>query len=291
MRIKQSLGRSVIITVSVFFLAGCAQTESIAQDPTKPLGEISIADVKSAPVDLDFDKALATTPITQYLINQNPEFQRLYYNATERLIASCMSTAGYPEYKYEPLAASDFVPQSDTVYGFWDVKSASVYGILPNPERGIPKQKTNLNLSQEGFNQLTKCGQDAARQLQEVGSELEQLSLADRIQGNAASAALKTKQGKEANNKLKTCLANKNLLVDPESGYVSSEYAKQGKEAEITSAVGEAECNISTGRIKTLYELQAKYETAYIQKYAGELESVKSKKQKLVDTLNKIIED
>ena len=272
-------------------LVGCGARSPELDDPTASLPEVSIDGFESVSADLDFATGTAKTPISRYLVNLDFDTEVLFSQARESLIASCMSESGFA---YEGLAAVEWerlTPLEDRVFGLWDRESAATFGAEFDPSRGTPKE----SFIEEGpdFNAaLNGCAESAMQDetLGPLAMKLSETTLADRILGNATNLALQSAAGKAVNASFADCLAEKSIVVDPASGYPSADYASLGKEAEIEAVLAEADCNIDTGRIETLYNLRAQYESAYIDEYESQLAGVLEEKEADWAALRTIIE-
>jgi hypothetical protein len=71
------------------------------------------------------------------------------------------------------------------------------------------------------------------------------------------------------------------LVLDPDDGRPSEQYSAQGKESEIAAAITEARCAQTTGAVQTLYDLQAKYEAAYREDQAAQIQAFSEKRRKV----------
>lgn len=288
-RRKLTVGLALVFVLSLFLLSACAQENDVVEDPTAALPEVSISGFADQKADLDFETGNAVTPISDYLVNADFDTLVLFSHANQTVVERCMADAG-EEYS-SGVSWGTLRPQEDRLFGKWDRAAAAEFGFDFDPSRGIPK-RTTVNQGVE-FNQaINKCYEQAAgdKALEPLASELTQLTLSDRIQGNAAEFARKSEKGKEAASRLKICLEKGSFVQDPESGSISSEYSELGKEAEIAAAVAEATCNAATGRTKDLYDLKAQYEAAYIEKYKPQLNEVLDRKQEVHRILQHIID-
>lgn len=286
---RHRFSRAAVITLTLTTLAACA-TDS--PNPADDLGEVSIADFTDVRATLDFDTGIAVTPIDDYLTNVDFQTEVLFTQAHEALVTVCMAEAGHTFTGLTSIDWSALLPMEDRTFGLWNRASAAVRGSDLDRSRGVPKGNTTVK---EGvaFNQaLDVCDESAQSDatLGRLTEELMQGTLADRIMGQSITLAEHSDAGKAVTSRFTKCLEDKSLVVDPESGYVSSEYSDIGVEADITASVGEVDCNIDTGRIQALYDLTAQYEAAYMNKYEAQLGSVLAHKRELHAQLQDIID-
>ena len=282
----------LIAPVALTLLTSCSPGSPNTDETQELLPDISIADFSDVKATLNFETGTATTPIDAYLTNTDFETELLYSQAYEALITGCMSDAGLT---YEGLTLIDWdtlQPQEDRLFGQWDRTSAAQRGSMLNDARGIPKS-TSVEQGVEFNRALDACHESvtAGEMLAPLAEELTQPTLADRIYGNSAVRAQETREGKAATARFTECLENKSLVVDPDSGYVSADYGELGAEADITSALGEADCNVDTGRVQKLYDITSQYISAYMVEYEAQLKEVLERKQVIHHELQAIIDD
>ncbi|RGE15362.1 hypothetical protein, partial [Leucobacter sp. wl10] len=252
--------KSLIVPVAFALptLTACAAEEPEITDSTATLPEVSAESFADVKAELDFDTGTATTPISEYLTNMDFETLVLFSQARERLITDCMAAASQT---YDGLTSVDWdslQPQEDRIFGLWDRAGAARLGTMLDETRGVPRT-TTVDQGVDFNNALTTCNEQAAADdvLGPLSEDLNELTLADRILGNSAELAQQSKVGKAATESFKQCMEEKSIVLDPTSGYMSAEYTDLGKEAEVAAAVGEADCNVDTGRIEELYDLRA----------------------------------
>lgn len=288
MRVARS---ALIATLALVTLTACVSSSADQTETEDLLPEVSIEDFAQVKAHLNFDNGTATTPIVDYLTNTDFETEVLFAEAYESLVTTCMSEAGHP---YDGLLAVDWdalEPQEDRLFGQWDRASAAQRGSAMDESRGIPKF-TSAPSGPEFTTALVTCNEEVntGDVLRPLADQLSQPTLADRIQGNSAVRAQESEAGRDADARFTQCLEDKSLVVDPDSGYVSAEYAEIGTEEDIASAVGEVDCNIETGRIQEMYDLTAQYVAAYMEEYEAQLGAVLEEKQELHRQLQDIID-
>ncbi len=284
---RVGLGLSIAIILAA--LSACSAQPDELADSSAPLPDISIEGFETVTAELDFETALATTPITPYVLNSTYETEMLVVRASQALVRTCMGGLGFD---FTTLSAEEWesrLPRSDRLYGLWDHTEASQFGFDLNPGRGVLRQGT-VDQGQEYADALNQCyeGAYANEQLAPLLDTVNNLTIADRIQGNSYVRAQNSAAGKAAHKRYLQCMKEKTIVVDSD-GNPSSEYSDLGKDSEITAALAEVDCNISSGRIQTMYDTAAKYEAAYMKKYEEQLDAVLELKQQTYDGLRSII--
>lgn len=291
-RAKRRAATSIVsLALVAVTLTSCTSDSSEGADASEVLRDVSIEEFADVTAELDFDTATAITPIHNYLTQTDFPTEILFTQAHEALVTTCMTEAGFA---FDGLTAVDWDalrPQEDRIFGQWDRASAAIRGFDLDEDRGIPKGNP-VEGGAEFNAALISCDESAKTDetLTSLAGGLMELTLADRIQGNAQTQAEESAAGRAATKRFHACLEEKSLVVDPESGYVSADYGELGREADIAAAVGEADCNIDTGRIQELYDLTARYEAAYMEEYEAQLGAVLEEKQELHRQLQDIID-
>lgn len=282
---------ALLAGASVLLLAGCGTSAPELEDQSAPLKQVSADGFEDVTAELDFENGTAVTPITRYTVSGDFSTEVLFAQAREALITDCMTEGGLT---YTGLTGVDWAslqPQGDRVFGLWDRGAAANFGVAFDPRRGTPRE-TYVEAGPEFNAALNKCGDTAMEHavLGPLAMKLGESTLADRILGNAVELALNSDEGEQANADFADCLAEKSIVVDPASGYPSSDYSELGKAAEIEAVLAEVDCNIDSGRIETLYNLRAQYESAYIEEYGTQVAGVLEEKEGIQSTLRTIIE-
>ena len=272
-------------------LSGCTSAAEM-NDPMADLPEVSIEGLEAVKAELAFDSGTAQTPLDPYLIGYSFEIEVKRAQASAKFYEGCMSEFGYEDSEFTEVDWDGLRPQEERMFGLWDVGAAAKHGLDLDWSLGVPEPESELERGQGYADAILVCSgkreEDAA--FAPIIQKLEETQfVSDRIQGMSMYLAEESDEGKAATAKFAACMKDRGLVLNPDSGYVSSDYSEQGKEAEITAALGEAECNVSTGRVQTLYDLRARYETAYMKKYESQLEAVMKEKQAILAQLEGII--
>lgn len=292
LHLKPNLFRALAVSCAALSLslAGCATGGQVAEKDAYALPDVSIEEVKGVTAKLNFEDATVVTPIEPYLFSTRFDVEVAYNHANAVLLSQCMQKSGF---EYAPLKTVDWenlVPFDDRLFGLWDLDSAQQFGSELDRSRGVPKE-TTVEMGQAYNDELATCATEvnSSEKFGTLLDRMKQTTIADRILGNSNRRAEESADGREASKKFAECLDKKGLVTDPDSGFVSGDYSQISKEADIESSVGEAKCNIDTGRIQTLYNLAAQYQTAYMKDYEAQLEDVLAENTKVLDQLEAII--
>lgn len=261
--------------------AGSAPQNSAAPAQESTLPDVSIDGFGDVKAELDTVNGIATTPMTEFSQGTDSNYGRIATHASEVLIASCLASVGIDH----PVAAQsdwdNLTPMEDRRFGQWDVDDAEKFGGEMDLTRGIPSGNLAAEPSPAYSDELKRCGEEVRQrpEFQMLGNDAVGQSIADRIAESAASRAEESSAGKDATKKYTQCLAEHDVKLDAETGELSG----------ADSAVTAARCNVESGRVQTLYDVKARYETAYAKKYEKELTDLKMRMEEKKVALQAII--
>lgn len=291
MILKRALAATVL-SLSVVALVGCAQSAPSEASDDFALPDVSIAEYGDVTAELDFENGIAVTPMTPYMINQSFEYEVLWRKAYSTLISTCMAEQGLAYAKLTETDWDNLVPMEDRMFALWDVDDAAKFGGEGDRGRGIPKGSVDEKVDKHYEATWQKCADNLAKHpiVGNNGGDDPATTIADRIYGNAVRQAEVSPEAKVVKKKFAECLADRDIATDPETGYISSDYSELGKGVETAASLAEAECNVDTGRIQAMYDLIARYETAYMKDYESQLAAVKQRKDEMFAELQKIID-
>lgn len=279
----------LVLSTSVLAFAGCApsgeasetqNSSENAQDLTLP--EVSIDGFGDVKAELDTVNGIATTPMTEFLPGIESNYGRTATHASEVLIARCLTGEGID---YPVAAQSDWenvIPSEDRMFGQWDVTDAEQFGVEMDPIRGIASVSFAGEPSQASSDGLKSCGEEVRLrpEFQLFDADESGQSIADRIAENSALKAEDSSAGQAATKKYVQCLTEHNVSLDEGTGELSGS----------DSPVKSARCNVDSGRIQTMYDVKARYESAYAKKYKKELADLKLRMEENTVALQAIID-
>ncbi len=279
-----------LLATATALLGACSSQNDELADPSAPLPDISIEGFETVTAELDFETATATTPITPYVLLEAFETDVLLSQAHDALVRTCMRGLGYEQTSISNVVWESLTPRSDRYFGLWNRAEAAQFGYDLNPNVAFPRHDW-VEDDQAYLDAIDQCVLEAEANelITQFRSVQQNLTIADRIQGNSYVRALNSKAGKAAQKRYLQCMKDESIEVD-ENGFTSSNYRDLGKESEIIAALAEVDCNISSKRIQTLYDTAAQYQAAYMKKYEEQLDAVLELKQQTYEDLRSIIE-
>lgn len=275
----------VVVVLGATLLTACSAPEPT--DPTtEELPTVSIDAYSEVSAQLDYSLATVVLPLDQYVVSA-PDYVATMLQAIAVTTDRCMVDKGYP-------AVADTVdwqasPRGeDRRYGIWSEELALQYGLDTAPHSSPPK----VDVLDRGvaFNQqYATCTESATAGLAEQIDFSQRPNIDHRIRDAAQRAALAHPDGERAIEQWQRCMEDSGVVLDPATGYPAQEYRSQGKEAEIRATMIEAGCARLTGAVQTLYDLQARYEAAFIDSQAAALQEFAAQRADTLATLRSAI--
>lgn len=275
------------LTLTVL-LTGCTAEQGVdsaasvddgTSSPGDELGDVSIAEYSDVTAQLDFAHAAPTLPLDQYYLGSTG-FSYRALHAIAAVTDTCMVDRGYPAVA----ETVDWTPSNaaeDRTYGLWSVENASQYGVSLAPGKTPPTVET-LSYGIDFNNAYAACLDTAKETLMDELLFSQDPNIDSQIRGRARELTRASDEGKAAFADWQACMEGEGIVLDPEDGRPSSQYADQGKESEIKTAVVEAQCAASTAAIQTLYDLQARYEAAFLDKQEAQVQEFVKEREAVI---------
>lgn len=267
-----------IAALLVVGLAGCVAGDPAAPIPSSdaPLPEVSIEGYDGVGATLDFAHAAVSLPLDPDYAG-SPSFVMMVLHAIAVRTDECMGERGFPaiagDADWEPY------PAEDRMFGLWSVDYASRYGVELAVEGRAPAIK--IEHLGDAYNEAyPACREKAKQSLTGPLTILDSQAITGldvQIRWSAATLVRASAEGMAALADWRMCIEVRGVTVDPD-GRPSEQYKAQGREALIGVTVIEAECAASTGAIQRLYDLLARYEAAYTDVMANELQELKEQR-------------
>lgn len=272
----------LLLVFAVLPVVGCSPVGG--KDPTD-VPEVSIDDYQDVTASLDYRTGTVTLPLDPYR-DDSPAITARVVAALEAVRNRCMSDAGL-----RPPAGSAATEQPASVenrrYGVWSVQNASLYGFALPPEVQDAAYAPDMTSMGVEYNRiLDQCTETARSALSDEFAYLDEPDLDWRLRDRAEALTLASEQGAAAVTLWRTCTEDAGVVLDPESGFPSEQYARQSKEAEIHVAVTYAQCGVDTGAVQTLFDIQAKYEAAFVDAYEAALAEQVSRRDEVLASLD-----
>lgn len=284
--IKSIFLRHLPLVLGVLALTSCATATLESKGSVPSLAPVSIADYSKVTAKLDFAHAIATTPIDEITV-QAPAFNTKIFHAIDIRTDQCMVKRGFQEIAPK-MDWTPYPEEEDRGYGAWGVENASKYGLDMAPDRG-PRDFDTVPLGVEYNKAYAPCMESAKEGLMSILSFTDAPNIDARIIMQAHEMTRTSAAGKKAIASWRTCMEDRGLVLDPDDGFPSAQYKAQGKESEIKATVTEATCGVETGAVQTLYDIQARYEQAYIDSQAAQIQAFKKKRDQIEHELDEII--
>jgi len=272
------IGAHIILAVALV-LSGCAaqappQTPASPEmaDKLHPLPAVSIDGYADVTATLDYTHAGVSLPMDEYSAD-SASYVSTVLQAINALTDRCMTAKGHP-------ANSDDLNrpyvQEDRLFGLWSTEFAAKYGTDPAPE-GEAKE-IDLTAYDSGYAIDYSACKDTARQsLSEPLAQLDVKALVGldvRIRNTATELVLTSNAGQTAKGDWETCMTTRGLVLEDRDGRPAASYRDHGQSEVIRVTVIEAECARTTGAVQRLYDLQARYESAFIDAEQSELDNL-----------------
>ena len=272
------VGVEIIVALSLA-LTGCAAVPTAqpaaAPEPAneeQPLPIVSIEGYADVTATLDYAHAGVSLPMDKYLAD-SASYISTVLQAINALTDQCMTAKGYP-------ANSDDLNrpcvQEDRLFGLWSTEYAAKYGTDLALE-GKPGEIDLTTYDSDYAIDYSAC-KDATRQ-----SLSEPLALLDgkaiigldvRIRHTATELVLTSNAGQTARRDWESCMTNQGIVLEDRDGWPAASYSDHGQSEVIRVTVIEAECARTTGAVQRLYNLQARYESAFIDAEQSELNAL-----------------
>lgn len=277
---------------ALLLLAACASTPPPSPSPSAStldaLADVSIDGYEHVRAELDFDNGVASLPIDEFT-KGNPAIQMKALHAIALLADRCLAEQGLPTLS-ERYDWSPYTDEENRRYGLWSVSLASKHGLDVAPSAGLRSRNIDTTDLGVDFNEAyERCRESAEQALWDELTFLSDADLDRRIRLRSAELALAHSDGATAAAAWRACTDAHEVVIDPTNGLPSEHYAAQSEESAIRVAVIQAECAASTGAIQTLFDLQARYEAAFIDQQAAALREFSVRLDEVVTALDEVI--
>lgn len=249
------------------------------------LSDVNIADYSGVTATLDFERGTARMPLDEFS-TQSDSFQGKTSHALAATIDGCMVEQGFPAISGR-INWANFGGREDRSFGLWSVGAAAAYGLDLNPEL-IDGNLDTLDLGIPYNKALPACVDRAKEQLVSELTFSETPNIDVRIAQTSLMRARESAAGIAAIERRSACLEENGVILG-ENDYPAEEYKGQGKETEVRVSVLEAQCAVSTDAIQDLFNLQARYQAAYMDQQEAALAEHQKKMREVEARLDKII--
>lgn len=253
----------------------------------KTLGTVSIASYQKVSAVLNFTDATARLPLSAVSLQTN-KIAALTQHAIAILTDRCMAEAGFAE-----LSSSvewNWNGEENRTFGMWDVAAAKKYGFLPNPTRAIPTVDTGSQ-TPAYLATLPNCAEKALAPIRDDLVFLQDTRNIDyEIYSAAYDATLASADGRAALAERAACLHKNRIEVDPRTYGPVDGYLRQSQIVQIHAATIYAQCSIKTGTIRVLFDIDAKYQAAYMAKNASAIAKLNVRRIEIEKKMTTIVD-
>lgn len=276
-----------LLVVGVATVSGCSSSPQI--DAQNDIPAISRDGYGGVAARLDFSSGTAQLPLDTYSL-QVPAVQSKVLHALAVDADSCMVEQGYPAVA-DSVSWDPYTPDDNRRYGLWSADFSAKFGFDRPQSTGMQRYVIDTLPYGVDYNDAyQKCRDSVSPTMQEALTFLQAPNVDWRLRARSEELALSSSEGSAATRDWKDCMEAKGIVLDPETGYPSQLYVNQGKESEIAAAVTQADCAKTTGAIQTLFNIQAQYETAYIDANAAQLSEFAQKRTEVLSKLDTVID-
>ena len=279
------VGLTMVLAVS---LSGCTAQGAVPKDAAGPstLGSVSIEPYSNVSAQLDFETGIARLPLDSISL-QTPSLAATTQHTIAILTDRCMMASGFVA--VSQTAEWSWYGQENRTFGQWDVEAAGRFGFGLDPSNKFPTVDV-LSQGVEYNKKLPSCAAEATKSLDQEITFLQSPGNIDYvIYTNAYEQTLASAAGKTAISDRTTCMEAQDVVVDPDTGAPSDDYGNQSAEIQVKIASVSASCSVSTGAIQTLFNLNAQYQSAYIDQSEAQVSALKDKKDATLKKLESII--
>ncbi|MDQ1122621.1 hypothetical protein [Microbacterium trichothecenolyticum] len=281
------LATAAALVITVLSVSACAPSPSEGEG-LQELPDVSIEGYESVSAVMDYETGTVQLPLDQYSL-QSPAVQTKTLQAIATRTDACLEDLGFHTVS-ERVDWTPFPAAENRRYGVWSVERASRFGYGAPEDVGINTLRVNtLDLGVEFNEAFASCNQEAVSALQPQIDFLQAPNIDYRIRSQAERRAESSAEGAQAREQWQNCMKERGIVLDATSGFPSQQYNQQGKEAEIAAATTQAECASQTGAIQTLFDLQARYEAAFIDSQAAAVQEFAAARETVLSTFNDVI--
>ncbi|MFZ4843666.1 hypothetical protein [Mycetocola saprophilus] len=270
----------------VVSLAGCSAAESPDTKAPQASDKISIDEFSQVAAKLDFSTELAALPLDQYR-TQSPEYLAAVHRSMESVTNSCLKKQGLAPVK-DAQEQTQNLPAPDRTFGIWGVGEAEAFGFAVNPARSKPQVNT-LDRGTAYNEALGQCMEETRTQLSETLEFSQAPDIEYKISQAVHEHVVESKAGKQALTDRYTCLKDAGLVTDSETLWISEQYFSLPPADQIPVAVSTARCSVESGAIQTLFDLTARYQSAYMAIYEAPLAELQKQQSEYRSKLERVI--
>lgn len=271
----------------VLVAGGCTASKSEEYGAPQVDDDISIEDYANVTAKLDTQAGTVALPLDPF-DSQTPEIQSLVEDASLSVSNQCLRAHGIEE--FHTVGDRTVLSTADNTYFFWGLRDAQNYGF-----NTAPGTKYSLSTPKGDPATVDACdqeGREAIAPFDPLGMGEEQPSngLDLRIRTMVRFRVTASSEFSDAAADISDCLKKAGFAAD-DKGRLDEQYRDKPLAEQVPVATAAANCAVDTGAIQAVYDLQARYEAAYIDRYEAQLAETQKHTAEAVPTLTRMIAD
>lgn len=272
-------GRPWPWTTVAFAVLGCLATSGCASSDARPitvdpsalpqLAADAIVEYGDVHAVLDPATGSVSTSLTEQSVD-SPHYMTLALHALALATDECMV-----EHGFDAVAPTiDWAPwrRENRLFGRWSSSLAAEHGLATSSVDSPPGSRTAA-YGVEYNRKLPQCQDIANQMFADDIAYLRDEHIDSAIFAAAYASVLADPIAQQVLEERDTCLARAGVVVDPDIRFVAVRYRDSPRAKQIEVMLSATRCQSDTGVIRVLFDLQSRYETAYMDTHRSELDS------------------
>lgn len=279
----------IAFAVTALTLTGCATSG----DDGVPgeFGPVDLDDYSQVRAQLNFETGTVVLPLDAVRA-VTPEVGNKVMRAMWAVTDECMAESGFPTVS-DKVEWPAVAPNEDRSYGRWSETLASMYGVIPSPQtlEGFRVETVSQGVAYN--DQLLVCWDEMQAILEPELAFVEGANIDYQVYIQAYQATLDSDEGQAAISRRTACMEAQDIVVDDDTHLPSSDYqtGANAEETETRVTIIAAQCGAETGAIQELYDITARYQTAYLEQREAQFTALDEKAAKVEARLDEVLAD
>ena len=279
-----------VTVVGCVLTSGCGQVAAAdsSQPPAvlPPLTAEAIAPYADVHAVLEAETVSVRTTLTDQSVD-SPELMTSLLHVLAIATDECMVVQGFdavaPTIDWSPWL------RENQLFGRWSESLAAEHGRDAAPSEWAPGSRTAA-LGVAYNRALPECQEKARKRYADDIAYLRSDQV-DVAIFHAAYASVLTDPAAQAILEARgACLAASGVATDPDTRFVTDRYRDRSREEQIEVMVAATRCQNENGAIQALFDLQSRYEAAYVDEYGDEMERHRARLDEIADRLSNDLE-
>lgn len=279
-----------LAVVGCVLASGCGQV-AVAESPQPPAGLspltaeaiVPYADIHAV---LDPETGSVRTTLTDQSVD-SPELMTLLLRVVAISTDECMVRQGF-----DAVASRiDWTPwhRENQLFGRWSESLAAAHGRDPAPSKWAPGSRT-VAFGVAYNHALPECQEKARERYADDIAYLRADHIDVAIFEAARASVLVDPVAQATLGARDACLAAAGVVTDPDTRFVTHRYRDRPREEQVEVMVAATRCQNETGAIQVLFDLQSRYEAAYIDAYGDEMARHRTRLDEIAQRLSDELE-